>query len=51
MPLPLAHEPLVSLFGMVGELDFSVAQLLDVVGIGQAALVSFPGRLAGLQLH
>src|ERR1700730_2424437 len=50
-PLPLADKPLVGLFGPSLELVLPVAHLLDVVGIGGTALVAFPSRLAGLQLH
>jgi hypothetical protein len=50
-PLPSADKPLISVFGMSGEFDLAVAQLLDVVCIGGAALVAFPRRLAGLQFH
>src|SRR6266581_762541 len=50
-PLPLADKALVGLFGMAGELDLTVSQLLDVVCVGGAALVSFAAWLAGLQFH
>src|SRR6266699_1268677 len=38
-PLPLADKALVGLFGMAGELDLTVSQLLDVVCVGGAALL------------
>lgn len=50
-PLPLADKALVGLFGVAGELDLAVAQLLDVVGVGGAALIALSLGLAGLQLH
>jgi hypothetical protein len=50
-PLPLADKPLVGLFSMAGQLDLAVAQLLDVVCVGDAALVAFSSRLASLQFH
>src|SRR5262249_2374333 len=43
-PLPSANKPLIGVFGMAGEFDLAIAQLLDVVCIGGAALVAFPGR-------
>jgi hypothetical protein len=49
-PLPLAHKPLIGLFGMAHELDLAIAQLFDVVGIGGSPLVAFLSWLAGLQL-
>ena len=36
---------------MASDIDLPIPQLLDVVGIGRAALVAFPRRLTGLQLH
>src|SRR5580700_9339889 len=50
-PLPFADELLVGLFGMTGELDLAITQLFDVVRVSRASLISFPNRLAGLQLH
>ena len=50
-PLPLADKALVGLFGIARELDLPVTQLLDVIGVGGAALVALPHRLTGLQLH
>ena len=50
-PLPLAHKPLVGLFGMARDRDLPIAQLFDIVSVGRAALVAFSSRLASLQLH
>src|ERR1700686_3448568 len=50
-PLPFTDELLVGLFGMTGELDLAITQLFDIVRVSRASLISFPNRLAGLQLH
>src|SRR5471030_1902286 len=50
-PLPFADKLLVGLFGMTGELDLAITQLFDIVRVSRASLISFPSRLAGLQLH
>src|SRR5260370_3245212 len=49
--LPLADEPFVGLFGMTGQLDLPITQRFDIVSVGRATFVAFPGRLPGLQLH
>jgi hypothetical protein len=51
MPLPLADEPLVGLFGVTGQVDLPITQLFDIVCVGGAPLVSLPSRLPSLQLY
>jgi putative transposase len=49
--LPLADEPFVGLLGMTRELDLTITQRFDIVGIRGARFASFPRRLPGFQLH
>lgn len=46
VPLPLADEPLVGLFGMAGKIALAIAQLFDVVRVSVDSLLSFPSRPA-----
>jgi hypothetical protein len=47
----LADEPFVGLLGMTGELDLTITQLFDIVGIRGARFAPFPRRLPSFQLH
>src|SRR5262245_51023557 len=49
--LPVVDKALVGRFSMPRDLDLAVTQLLHVISVGSAALVSLLSRHAGLQLH
>jgi len=49
--LPSADELFVGMFSVARDIDLSIAQFLDVVGIGRATLVVLFVRLSSLELH
>src|SRR4051812_14055597 len=49
--LPLTDEAIIGLLGITGEIDLTIAQRLDVVGVSGARFAPFPCRLPGFELY